>query len=192
MTARRQTNSIAYRDLLMGMNLMLTVLLGFIIMQVNPKAADAEATKAPGNMVVTAAWPDGPTDVDLWVSGPGEAKPVGYSNRGGKLWNLLRDDLGRAGDIGLLNYESAFSRGLPAGEYTVNLHCYSCAATVPVSVEIRFGAPGMQPALFLEVTLELKPRQERTVVTFRLDANGKIVHGSVDKVYRPLRVAKEG
>ena len=35
---------------------------------------------------------------DLWVQAPGDV-PVGYSNKSGGVFNLLRDDLGKAKDM---------------------------------------------------------------------------------------------
>ena len=63
-------------------------------------------------MIVDAQWPDNwRTDVDLWVQAPGDV-PVGYSNKGGVIMNLLRDDLG-TNDPTPLRYENQFSRGVP-------------------------------------------------------------------------------
>ena len=35
---------------------------------------------------------------DLWVQAPGDL-PIGYSNKSGGVFNLLRDDLGKAKDM---------------------------------------------------------------------------------------------
>ena len=97
----------------------------------------AETAEPPGNVMIEARWPDQlDTDVDLWVQAPGDV-PVGYSNKGAAVFNLLRDDLGALADATNMNYEVSYSRGMPAGEYTVNLHLYrntSQAARVPVTV----------------------------------------------------------
>lgn len=185
MTRRRASNGTLFKDFLFLMVLVL-------LLMVNPPVPPTEDdTKAPGQMIISAVWPEGPVDVDLWVSGPGEAKAVGYSNRGGKLFNLLRDDLGTAGDGLPMNYENAYSRGLPEGEYVANLHCYSCrSGDVTVAVEIRFGPVGVSAGLFVSETLTLSQGQERTVVRFRLNADGKVVPGSVNKVFKGLRSAK--
>ena len=88
------------------------------------KAAASETAQPPGNVMIEARWPDAvDADVDLWVQAPGDV-PVGYSNKGGAIFNLLRDDLGTRADATGLNYEISFARGLPAGEYTANLHLY--------------------------------------------------------------------
>jgi hypothetical protein len=35
---------------------------------------------------------------DLWVQAPGDL-PIGYSNKSGGVFNILRDDLGKAKDM---------------------------------------------------------------------------------------------
>ena len=63
--------------------------------------------------------------------------PVGYSNKSGQIFNLLRDDLGRAQDMTDYNYEVAYTRGTPGGEYVVNVHMYrGRSVSYPVAVKI--------------------------------------------------------
>ena len=70
-----------------------------------PGKAAEENTQPPGNVIVEARWPDElDSDVDLWVQAPGDI-PVGYSNKGGAIFNLLRDDLGNRVDATGLNHE---------------------------------------------------------------------------------------
>src|SRR5215468_11028759 len=124
----------------------LLMLGGFILMTVlmlsvvNPPAKSAETAgdKAPGNVIVEAQWADSlDADVDLWVQAPGD-RPVGYSNKSGAVFNLLRDDLGKADDITDHNYEVAYSRGMAAGEYIANVHMYrGIGVTYPVSVKVE-------------------------------------------------------
>ena len=62
--------------------------------------------------------------------------PSGYSNKGGLIMNLLRDDLG-TNDPTPLRYENQFSRGVPPGEYTINLHLFrNLQGTYPVPVDV--------------------------------------------------------
>ncbi|RVC14735.1 hypothetical protein EN884_16150, partial [Mesorhizobium sp. M7A.F.Ca.AU.001.01.1.1] len=90
-----EINSVAYRDVLLNTILGLVMIIGIVALLIQvKKAVEQAAAEPPGNMIVHAVWPQGDTDVDLWVDGPGELVPVGYSNKGGLLWNLLRDDLG--------------------------------------------------------------------------------------------------
>ena len=93
-------------------DVILLALTGFVAIvllllpHLNPPAkADNEPTLPPGNVIVEIRWPDDlDTDVDLWVKAPGDI-PVGYSNKGGVTFNLLRDDLGRHADATETNYE---------------------------------------------------------------------------------------
>jgi hypothetical protein len=127
-----------FRDVIM------LALAGFVAMVIlllphlNPPGQAAEqTTEPPGNVIVELRWPDElDSDVDLWVEAPGDT-PVGYSNKGGAIFNLLRDDLGKRADATGLNYEVSYSRGIPEGEYTVNVHLYRNAANVfPIPVTV--------------------------------------------------------
>lgn len=166
-----------------------------ILPHLNPVAkADAiDAVSAPGNVIVEIRWPDGSdADVDLWVQAPGDI-PVGYSNKGGAIFNLLRDDLGRVGDPTNQNYEISFSRGLPPGEYTANVHLYRNASGQPVEVTMAVSSkPTVQssarPLLSTKVMLR-REGEELTAFRFTLDANGKLQADSVHNLYRPLRSA---
>ena len=191
----RADSDVVFRDLIL---LMLT---GFVIVAVlllghiNPKAAAALAAKdvaPPGNVLVEVNWPPGmDADVDLWVQAPGDV-PVGYSNKGGAVFNLLRDDLGQQLDLSGLNYESAYSRGIVPGEYTVNLHLYRNRAAVtpiPVTVLVSTKPDVQSPArqiLMSRVDLT-REGEEKTVFRFKLTQAGAIVPNSVNSLQRPLR-----
>jgi hypothetical protein len=141
-------------------------------------------------------WPDElDADVDLWVEGPGDV-PVGYSNKGGKLFNLLRDDLGRRSDATELNYEVSYSRGIVAGEYTVNVHLYrnlSRQLPIPATIVASVKRSSMESARQLVSTKVALGRegQELTVFRFRLDADGNLQPGSVHSLFKPLRAWKK-
>lgn len=178
--------------LMLGSFVLMSVLMMTII---NPPAESKEAdAKSPGNVVIEAQWPDGlDADVDLWVQAPGDV-PVGYSNKGGEFFNLLRDDLGKISDVTDLNYEVAYSRGIPGGEYTVNIHMYrSGAANFPVPVKIVAslkGSPEESTRQILATTIDLnRENEEMTAFRFRLDGKGNLVAGSVNSLNKPLRAA---
>ena len=166
-----------------------------MLAHINPKAAAAVAkdTAPPGNVMVEANWPpELDSDVDLWVQAPGDV-PVGYSNKGGAVFNLLRDDLGQQLDLSGLNYESSYSRGIVPGEYTVNLHLYRNRARPAAGAGDRgrraASATAQDPArqiLMSKVELD-REGQERTVFRFRLTEGGEVVPGSVNSLQRPLR-----
>jgi hypothetical protein len=159
-------------------------------------AAAVDSITAPGNVIVEIRWPDSSRhDVDLWVQAPGDV-PVGYSNKGGLIFNLLRDDLGKHGDPTDMNYEISYTRGLPPGEYTVNVHLYRTDGAMPVPVTVVVSAkanPQETARQLISTKVELRrDGEELTAVRFKLDENAKLVSGSVHSLYRPLRAAKKG
>ena len=182
-----------FRDVIM------LALAGFVAMvilllpHINPPGRAAqENTQPPGNVIVEVRWPDElDCDVDLWVEAPGDI-PVGYSNKGGVIFNLLRDDLGRRADATGMNYEVSYSRGIAAGEYTVNVHLYRNAAGVfpiPVTVVTSVKKSAKESARqVLAGNIELgREGQELTVYRFKLSEDGDLVPGSVHSVQRNLR-----
>jgi hypothetical protein len=116
---------IVFRDLITLALCGFVVCVVLIMPHINPPVTKtAQDTDPPGNVIVEVRWPDElDSDVDLWVEAPGDV-PVGYSNKGGVIFNLLRDDLGKRADATGMNYEVSYSRGIAAGEYTVNVHLY--------------------------------------------------------------------
>ncbi|MGH6932750.1 MAG: hypothetical protein ACREEE_10010 [Dongiaceae bacterium] len=179
----------------------LLMLGGFVLMSVlmmvvlNPPAQSAEnGAKPPGNVTIEALWRDGlDADVDLWVQAPGD-RPVGYSNKSGAIFNLLRDDLGKPQDVTDLNYEVAYTRGTPAGEYIVNLHMYrTMNAILPVEVKVVVSSKATladSSRQLVATTVKLKrENEELTAVRFRLDTDGKLVPGSIHSLYKGLRTA---
>ena len=148
----------------------------------------------PGNVIVEIRWPETlDTDVDLWVQGPKD-QPVGYSNQGGLIFNLLRDDLGHRDDISKVNYEVAYSRGRPAGEYVVNLHLYrnvSGISPIPVTVIASLKKnPGSSAVALATTNVKLRgENQEITAFRFRLSEQGNLVPGSIHTLPKPLRTA---
>ena len=187
-----------FRDVIMlalaGFVAIVLLLLPFI----NPEAKQAAGeAKAPGNVIVEIQWPDGlDADVDLWVQAPNDV-PVGYSNKGGKIFNLLRDDLGKASDITDLNYEMSYSRGILPGEYTVNVHMYrGVGVTYPIPVRVVVSvkrSPNDETKQILTTQVKLRrENQELTAFRFRLDDDGQLVPGSVHSLFRELRTARAG
>jgi hypothetical protein len=181
----------------------LLMLGGFVLMTVlmmtvmNPPAKSSEAgVQSPGNVIVEAQWGDKlDADVDLWVEAPGDV-PVGYSNKSGHVFNLLRDDLGRAQDITDYNYEVAYSRGMPAGEYIVNVHMYrGIGVAYPVAVKIVAsvkGTPEDMARQLVATTVNLRRENDQiTAFRFRLDEHGQLVAGSINSLFKELRVASQ-
>ena len=107
---------------------MLIIVIPFLA---DPTETDDSEVTSPGNLIAEIMWsPDLNDDIDLWLIGPGEPGPIGYSNKSGLIWNLLRDDLGGASDLTGMNYENAYSRGLAEGWYRFNVHWYNSHSKV--------------------------------------------------------------
>jgi len=187
-----ESGATVFRDVIMLALAGFVMIVMLLLPHINPRAATDGETSSPGNVIVELRWPDHiDADVDLWVEGPGD-RPVGYSNKDGAVFNLLRDDLGRDSDLTDLNYEFSYSRGVPAGEYTVNVHLYRnndhhlpLPVTVAVSVK---GANGSSSQRVLNTKLDLlREGQETTVFRFQLDEDGDLIAGSVHDLPRALR-----
>jgi hypothetical protein len=179
--------------LMLGGFILMTVLL-MTVMNPPAKSSETDGAPPPGNVIVEVQWADRlDADVDLWVLAPGD-KPVGYSNKSARVFSLLRDDLGRAQDMTDYNYEVAYSRGTPPGEYVVNVHMYR-GVNVPFPVTVKVVAslsaePNASPRQLVATTVELRREgQELTALRFRLGADGALVQGSVHSLFKELRVA---
>jgi hypothetical protein len=185
--------STVFRDVIMLALVGFVALVIIMLPHIQPPGAETTGeVTAPGNVIVEVRWPDEvDADVDLWVQAPGDL-PVGYSNKGGAVFNLLRDDLGKRADVTGLNYETSYSRGIPPGEYTVNLHLYrNPSQTYPVQVTVvtsvkRDTAERAEQLLASKVLL-LQDGEETTVYRFRLTEEGDLVAGSVHSLFKELR-----
>lgn len=173
------SNSTVFRDVIMLALFGFVVIVFLLLPYVNPiaKKSDQE-TKAPGNLIVEMIWPDESSDdIDLWVKAPGD-DPVGYSNMAGRYFNLLRDDLGTMNDITGLNYENAYTRGIPSGEYVVNVNLYQSKTSiypvhVRVIVSVKAGAGSMVQILTRTVKLNYTGH-EITVFRFTMNEEGNL------------------
>ena len=185
-----------FRDVIMLALLGFVALVILLLPHVHPPEEKKADLMAPGNVIVEIRWPDNTdADIDLWVQAPGDS-PVGYSNRGGIIFDLLRDDLGHFQDVSSMNYEMAYSRGVPEGEYTVNVHMYRnhtdqwpIEVMVIVSVKRSPEKPAQQ-ILLGKVEL-VRENQEVTVFRFDLNHVGALLPQSVNHLYKPLRTADD-
>lgn len=173
-----ETWIIAFLDMLLIIVLILMVLIS------PPKKEDK--ANPPGDLVIEARWADDcDSDVDLWVKGPGTQPAVGFSNSQGKVFNLLRDDLGASGTLDSLNYENIYSRGSPPGEYIVNLHLYTNSLNCSLPMQVSVAVSIRQQSLYLQniwrgrVLLRFAG-DEITAIRFTVNEKGKIDHASIN------------
>ena len=185
--------STVFRDVIMLALVGFVALVILMLPHIQPKGARATAEAIPpGNVIVEVRWPDElDADVDLWVQAPGDV-PVGYANKGGAVFNLLRDDLGNRADATGLNYETSYSRGILPGEYTVNLHLYrNSAQTFPVPVtvvtSVKSEAENSTKQLLASKVELTREGEEMTVYRFQLTEVGGLIGGSVHSLFKELR-----
>lgn len=181
-------------DLMMLLFMSMGAILYMILPLINiPEEKVATAPPPQGNVIVELYWPDESTaDVDLWVQAPGDV-PVGYSNKGGRIFNLLRDDLGANNDISKRNMEISYSRGIPNGEYIINVHLFSrLRGELPLPVRIVISVKATDDApytpLFTNSTELTSFGEERTMARFRMK-DGVMVPGSFNTIRKPIRSA---
>ena len=190
--SEEDTSNTVFRDVIfLALSGFVAIVL-LVIPHLNPPGTAQEGTPAPGNVIVELNWAqEVNADVDLWVEAPGDV-PVGYSNKGGLIFNLLRDDLGSQSDVTKVNYEVSYSRGVPAGEYVINSHLFRARSEqlpliVTVSVSIK-ASPQEGAKRILTTDLRLDHEgQELTAFRFSLNDEGELVPGSVHDLPMSLR-----
>lgn len=177
---------VIFRDLLCNM-LLGIVLAALLMLNWINDPTRADDYSPPGEIRINICWL-GDADVDLWSLAPGDA-PVGFRRKAGKVFALLRDDVGAEGKPAEKNCEEAVARSLPAGQWLVNVHLYSTRVEPPVAVKFEVvrtvdGATTM----LREGVKELRSvGDERTIIRFRTDHLGNIVPGSVGDIQEMMR-----
>lgn len=173
----------AYIDYLAALVVMLFMVIGLMTVAEQQKKKDSD-TPPIGQITATIVWPEGNTDVDLWVTGPLQDRPVGYTNSHGVAWDLLRDDRGTADDLLPTNMETAAVRSFSAGNYTLNVKCFRCPILpVEVSMEIRTDVAGTTYTAVKKKTL-YSNKEEVTMMDFKIDDAGLVT--GMNDVYVPL------
>jgi hypothetical protein len=156
------------------------------------KKEDAVAPPPQGNLSIELSWPDDmDMDIDLWVKSSADNIAVGYSNKGGVVFNLLRDDVGVSYDLSSQNMEITYSRGLPDGEYIINAHMFASRQLplpVPITVLVshRIDDKSSTNQLFLVKTTLEGQGQEKTVARFKV-VNGQYVESSFNSLQEKVR-----
>lgn len=189
----------AFIDLLL--NFMVSLVFIFVIssLLINPviKKQD-EGIKKNAELIIQVDWnPDIDCDVDIWVRDPFD-NVVYHQQRDRGLMHIERDDLGHQNDIlemaqeyvtgvsidNKQNQEIWVLRGKVKGEFTFNLHLFSCkvgerharvgdASNLPVSIKIIKINPDYR-VLYEETVTFTRMWQEITVLNFTLNSEGFI------------------
>ena len=168
----------------------LFVLLLIVLLINDPKEDMDKEDMLRDVIVVDAFWgtpvgdeEDRGDDVDLWVMGPADVRPVGYSNKTGTQFALLRDILGKHMTLAPVNQEQAGAGFIVPGRYTVNVHMYRHLSRSPTPVQIVVTVDGQ--SVYTNIVSLVFKGQETTVVNFDLDVQGVI--SNVGHAPRPLR-----
>lgn len=188
------TNS--FLDLLFNTLLGFFMLFAIALMMVNPPAKNGDID-LKAEILVTMEWPKGgKDDVDIFFMTP-DKEVVFYGHQNGKSASLDRDDQGARNDTFLLsdgtrqviedNWEHITVRRAMAGKYTVNIYMFSKRDKTPTPVTVKIEKLNPYQLLYA-TTIELKrDRQEETVLTFKLDSNGKVI----SKSNAPVRIVRQ-
>lgn len=178
----------AWNDLLLSLLACLLVAAFLISVQKKKEAETKETDRSAGNISVYAFWREGDIDIDTHMRDP-LGEHVYFSHRAGRVWNLLRDDLGRSNDLTGQNFENAYARGLPPGEYTVNVHAFRNGESYPVEInaELRIEQQigGTRTTHNAHVVLD-HVGDEATLWRFSIDSTGNLVPGSVHNQFTAL------
>lgn len=189
----------AFIDLLL--NLMVTLCFIFVIAAflINPEnKKQNEGIKKNAEMIIQVDWnPAVDCDVDIWVRDP-QNNVVYHQQRDKGLMHIERDDLGHQNDIITLskefvtgvkapnidNQEIWVLRGKVQGEFTFNLHLFSCKmgdrhlrvgeiTDLPVQIKIIKVNPNYE-ILHQETVVFTAIWQEINVLNFTVDKDGYI------------------
>jgi len=179
---RKYNSNLAFVDLLFNLLVGFTSLFVIAFLLINPIAKNG-TVDPPIRFMVEMTWDDESTnDIDLYVKGP-DGKPVFYMSKDNGYIALKRDDIGVQSDTYTVNgktvttkrnYEIITTTALPDGDYVVNIHFYSKKSSKEEE-DVTIRITNLQPySVVFESSTLVKLRQEKTVLTFRVE-DGKIV-----------------
>ena len=196
------TALLAWNDLLLSLLGCLLVLLAIFLAIINEvkKETKTDDDKAAGSLSVYIFWPnDIDLDIDTHLRAPDE-EHIYFGNLSGTTWNLLRDDTGMPSSIegrDPRNFENAYSRGIPAGDYVVNVHAYRGTPAmypVEIEVEVRITADPTKgksaQKIVTQKVMLYRTGEEATAVRFAIDTQMNLVAGSVNHVFKSVMKAK--
>lgn len=172
--------------------ILIVLLLVFLAPKQEEKQSD---NRDRGAIRAEIIWPTGyDMDIDLWVMAPTEPRPVGWTNKSGRVFDLIRDDLGNLFDPDALNYEISYGRSAPAGEYIFNVYWYA-NRTEYTRVEVRViitmikddsQGKGRQVQIWSGVVVLERVGHEVTAIRFTLDDQRNLVPNSFSTIFKPL------
>jgi hypothetical protein len=189
------TTLFAFNDLLWLLVASFLISIALLLTQIQVMKTDEkkEDHKGAGSISVYMYWQDGiDLDLDIHLRCP-EDNHVFYGSMKGHTCDLLRDDLGMAGDTGARNFENAYAHTLAPGQYIVNVHAFRGTKEMfPVEVQVEVvitsdsnAGKSSQKTFTDKITL-YRVSEEATVVQFAIDLNKKLVESSVSHEFRSV------
>ena len=183
---RIRSNPLQFVDFLFILLLTFISLFILTLLLINPVAKKSEV-KQKAEFLIILEWEDGnASDVDLWARDPA-GNIVSFRAKQAGTMHLDKDDMGRRTDtyhnkegvssIVAINQEIITIRGIPAGEFVINLHLYRLEGTVeelnPITIQVIKLNPFNKA---FEGTIKFeKWGQEVTVTRFTVNADGDII-----------------
>ncbi len=173
-------------------------IVAFAVAQIEQQQNDKKEDTSPasGQVLIEIYWPDGlDVDIDLLVLSPNDDHPVTYLVKSGKSCNLIRDDRGRIDDPLPQNHETVVCRGIAPGEWVINFHYFGAeekVSEVPVTLDVRVqkDASSSTKSIFTRVAVLHKVGEQITAARFSLDEGGALQKGSINDLYKELRLWK--
>lgn len=171
---RKYSSNLAFVDLLFNLLVGFTSLFVIAFLLINP-IAKSGVIDPPVRLIIEMRWDDNsPRDIDLHVRGP-DGNVVNFLRRTNGYITLKRDDVGIAGESYIVNgeevtvfrnYEVTTMTDLPDGDYVVSVHYYSASGFIE---DVNVSITEIQPfTSHYEGSVELGPRQEKTIAVFRV------------------------
>lgn len=146
------------------------------------------------SLAFTITWPYKPVganvDLDLWVRAP-RSTSTGYSSKNTEFCDLVRDDLGNAGDSMQVNFEITYCRQLQAGEYIMNVHWYNHdSEPIPIDYEIRAKDGDREFLIESGEAIIKKKGEQLTVIRFTLSSGFQVMQPLTNRIPIDIRSSK--
>lgn len=185
-----------FRDVITILMLSLVAVIIMMLPYLNePTEQKEEIVQFERGIVFRTNWEEGlDVDVDTHIK-QADGRVINYTSRNSRIFDLLEDDLGNAGDIASSNGEFAFAPVLPAGHYIFNVRLYSNRSHItPVAVYASLELLGEEQTtiLYSDTIYFNRIGEMITVISFDVDEEGVIYNIDTTTQILNLRPATSG
>lgn len=182
----------AFIDLLLNVLCGMVFLFMIATLLINVQKDTDAGVKKDAQLLANVVWDAAlDCDVDVWVEDP-EHNVANFQHKDVGLMHIERDDLGFRNDMldpntldpGQKNEETWVLRGRMVGDFTVNVHLYSCRidgvqlntgdpVNIPVTVELMQINPKYMTVKKVQLTFNAV-WDEETAFTFKMNGDGSL------------------